>query len=405
MFNIEEIRRDFPSLHQKVYGRQLVYLDNAATTQKPLAVIEAVSNYYRTINSNIHRGVHYLSQQATNAYEETRKATRQFINAGSDSEIIFTKGATESINLVACSFGRKFIAKGDEVIISSLEHHSNIVPWQLVCAEREARLRVIPLDENRELMISELAGMINERTKIIAVTHLSNALGIVVPVKEIIRIAHDHNVPVLVDGAQAVAHMPVDVRDMDCDFYCFSGHKMYGPTGVGVLYGKEKLLEEMPPYQGGGEMIKSVSFEKTTYNQLPFKFEAGTPNVADVIGFRTALAYIDKLGFENFEPYEKKVYRYAIDSLNAIGGMRIIGSGQNKSSVVSFLIGDIHPFDAGSVLDKLGIAIRTGHHCAQPLMDICGVSGTMRASFAMYNTIEEVDILAQGILKVKEMFK
>ncbi|MCX6235510.1 MAG: cysteine desulfurase [Bacteroidetes bacterium] len=403
-YNVAEIRKDFPSLDQKIYGRQLVYLDNAATTQKPLDVIRSISDYYSTINSNIHRGVHYLSQEATNAYEGTRKVVQHFINARHDHEIIFTKGTTEAINLVACSFGRKFISKGDEIIISALEHHSNIVPWQILCEEKGARLRVIPINDDNEIMVSKFPEMLNDRTRIVAITHISNALGTVVPLKEIIKIAHTHNIPVLVDGAQAVAHMRVDVQDLDCDFYCFSGHKMYGPMGIGILYGRERLLEDMPPYQGGGEMIRTVTFEKTTYNDLPYKFEAGTPNVADVIGFKTAIDYLDKIGFENITPYEAGVYKYATTALESIEGLRIIGTGKNKSGVISFLIGNIHYFDAGTVLDKLGIAVRTGNHCAQPLMELCRLTGTVRASFAMYNTKEEVDILTDGIIKVKELF-
>jgi len=403
-FNIKDIRQEFPVLEQTVYGRPLVYLDNAATTQKPLQVIEAIRGYYSTVNSNVHRGVHYLSQEATSEFEDARRTVQHFIHAGNANEIIFTKGTTESINLVACSFGRKYISPGDEIIISSLEHHSNIVPWQMLCQEKGAFLRVIPIDDNERLIMEKYREMINERTRLVAVTHVSNALGTVMPVKEIIDTAHAHAVPVLVDGAQAVAHLKVDVQDMDCDFYCFSAHKMYGPMGSGVLYGKEKLLEDMPPYQGGGEMIKAVTFEKTLYNDLPYKFEAGTPNVASVIGFKAAVDFINRIGFKDIRSYERNVYRYAEETLAGIEGVRIFGKGDDKVCVISFLIGAIHPYDAGSILDKLGVAVRTGHHCAQPLMDLCGISGTVRASLGIYNTKEEIDILKEAIMQVKKMF-
>lgn len=403
-FNIKDIRQEFPVLEQTVYGRPLVYLDNAATTQKPLQVIEAIRGYYSTVNSNVHRGVHYLSQEATSEFEDARRTVQHFIHAGNANEIIFTKGTTESINLVACSFGRKYISPGDEIIISSLEHHSNIVPWQMLCQEKGAFLRVIPIDDNERLIMEKYREMINERTRLVAVTHVSNALGTVMPVKEIIDTAHAHAVPVLVDGAQAVAHLKVDVQDMDCDFYCFSAHKMYGPMGSGVLYGKEKLLEDMPPYQGGGEMIKAVTFEKTLYNDLPYKFEAGTPNVASVIGFKAAVDFINRIGFKDIISYERNVYRYAEETLAGIEGVRIFGKGDDKVCVISFLIGAIHPYDAGSILDKLGVAVRTGHHCAQPLMDLCGIPGTVRASLGIYNTKEEIDILKEAIMQVKKMF-
>ncbi len=403
-FNIKDIRQEFPVLEQTVYGRPLVYLDNAATTQKPLQVIEAIRGYYSTVNSNVHRGVHYLSQEATSEFEDARRTVQHFIHAGNADEIIFTKGTTESINLVACSFGRKYISPGDEIIISSLEHHSNIVPWQMLCQEKGAFLRVIPIDDNERLIMEKYREMINERTRLVAVTHVSNALGTVMPVKEIIDTAHAHAVPVLVDGAQAVAHLKVDVQDMDCDFYCFSAHKMYGPMGSGVLYGKEKLLEDMPPYQGGGEMIKAVTFEKTLYNDLPYKFEAGTPNVASVIGFKAAVDFINRIGFKDIISYERNVYRYAEETLAGIEGVRIFGKGDDKVCVISFLIGAIHPYDAGSILDKLGVAVRTGHHCAQPLMDLCSIPGTVRASLGIYNTKEEIDILKEAIMQVKKMF-
>jgi cysteine desulfurase / selenocysteine lyase len=402
-FDIKKIREDFPALHQMVYKRPLIYLDNAATTQKPNCVIKTLNDYYEKQNSNIHRGVHYLSQQATTAYEEARKTVQQFINAEKSNEIIFTRGTTESINLVASSFLKKFLKAGDEVLISAMEHHSNIVPWQLACEEKNAKLKVIPFDENGELMMDAFEKLLTEKVKIVAITHISNALGTVNPIKKIISDAHKKNIPVLVDGAQAVPHMKVDVQDMDCDFYCFSGHKVYAPMGVGVLYGKEKWLEEMPPYQGGGEMIKDVTFEKTTYNELPFKFEAGTPNVGDGLGLETALNYLADLGLENIFKYEDEVLAYANKKLSEIEGLRFIGNAKEKKGVVSFLVENIHPYDMGTILDKLGIAVRTGHHCAQPVMDFYKIPGTVRASFALYNTKEEVDILIEGIKKAKEM--
>ena len=403
-WDVNKIREDFPLLSRKVYDRPLIYFDNAATTQKPLAVIKALDEYYMFQNSNIHRGVHYLSQQATTAYEEAREDITSFINADSSREIIFTRGTTESINLIASSFGKKFVGEGDEVIISSLEHHSNIVPWQMLCDDRKAILRVIPLRDNLELDIDAFRELLNKKTKIVAITHVSNAIGVINPLKEIIKIAHEYDVPVAVDGAQAIPHMLVDVRDLDCDFYSFSAHKMYGPMGIGVMYGKEKYLEAMPPYQGGGEMIKSVSFEKTTYNELPFKFEAGTPNVGDVLGFRVAVSYLESLGRERIAEYEKELYGYAVNSLLSVDGLQIIGGGDKKTGVISFLLDKIHPYDAGTIIDRFGIAVRTGHHCAQPLMDLCEIPGTVRVSLAFYNTRQEIDELMKVLYKVKEMF-
>ncbi|MDD5464713.1 MAG: cysteine desulfurase, partial [Candidatus Moranbacteria bacterium] len=373
------------------------------TTQKPECVIETLKNYYEKQNSNIHRGVHYLSQQATTAYENARKTVQKFINAERSQEIIFTRGTTESINLVASSFAKKFLNAGDEVLISAMEHHSNIVPWQIACEEKNAKLKVIPFDENGELMMDAFENLLTEKVKIIAVTHISNALGTVNPVKEIIRQAHNKDIPVLVDGAQALPHMKIDVQELDCDFYCFSGHKVYAPMGVGVLYGKEKWLEELPPYQGGGEMIKEVTFEKTTYNELPFKFEAGTPNVGDGLGLETALNYLTDLGLENIFKYEDELLAYANKKLAEIEGLRFIGNAKEKKGVASFIAGKIHPYDMGTILDKLGIAVRTGHHCAQPVMDHFKIPGTVRASFALYNTKEEVDVLIEGIKKTKVM--
>lgn len=403
-FDVNRIRKDFPALHQTIYGRPLVYLDNAATSQKPKAVIDAISNYYTTINSNVHRGVHYLSQQATDAFEKTRNHIQHFINARHAHEIIITKGATDSINLVANSFGKKFLKQGDEVIISALEHHANIVPWQMICEEKKAMLRVIPMNDNCELLLDEFSNLITDKTKIVSVGHISNAVGVINPVKKIIEIAHNRNIPVMIDGAQGIVHEKVDVQEMDCDFYCFSSHKFYGPMGVGILYGKEKLLNQIPPYQTGGEMIKNVTFEKTTFNDLPFKFETGTPNVADVIGFDSALNYLEEVGLENIFGYEKELLDYATHELRKIDGLQIIGDIPGKAGVISFNLENIHPYDAGTIIDKFGIAIRTGNHCAQPVMDRLKKQGTMRASFAFYNTKEEVDRLVEAIKKVKEMF-
>lgn len=402
--NVNNIRKDFPALDQEVYGIPLVYFDNAATSQKPSPVIESLSNYYSTINSNVHRGVHRLSQQATDAFEAARIQIQQYIHAAHSHEIIITKGATDSINLVANSFGKRFLGEGDEVIISSLEHHANIVPWQMVCNERKAILKVIPLKENLELDMQAFQQLISDRTRIVSVGHISNATGIINPIEEIIRIAHNHDIPVMIDGAQGIVHKEIDVRALDCDFYCFSSHKFYGPMGVGVMYGKEKWLEEMPPYQTGGEMIKSVSFEKTTFNELPFKFETGTPNVADVIGFDKAIAYIQSVGMKNIIAYEEELLDYATTTLGAIEGMEILGIDAQRAGVVSFNIKGIHPYDAGTIIDRFGIAVRTGNHCAQPLMDLLQLPGTIRASLAFYNTSDEVDRLAEAIEKVKEMF-
>ena len=396
-------REDFPILNEKVYGKTLVYLDNAATTQKPQAVIDALNDYYLHINSNIHRGVHCLSQLATNEFEKARETVRQYIHATSTQEVIFTRGATESINLVAASFGRTYLHEGDEVIVSEMEHHSNIVPWQLTCEEHGAKLKVLPFNDKGELIINELEQLITDRTKIVAVVHVSNSLGTVNPIEEIIRIAHAHNVPVLIDGAQAVAHCPMDVQALDCDFYCFSGHKMYAPMGIGIMYGKSQWLNEMQPYQGGGEMIKDVTFEKTTYNELPFKFEAGTPSVGDVIGLRKAIEYIQSIGLEQIAAYEQELLTYTTEKLSKIDGMRFIGEAAHKTGVISFLVGNIHPYDMGVLLDHQGVAVRTGHHCTQPIMTHFGIPGTVRASFALYNTFEEADMLVAAVEKAKNM--
>lgn len=398
------IRQDFPILSRQVYGKPLIYFDNAATTQKPRQVVEAICKYYYEGNANVHRGVHYLSQQATTAFEGVRAQIVTFINARSSRELIFTKGTTESINLVASSFGR-MMNEGDEIVISAIEHHANIVPWQMLCKEKKAHLRVIPVLDNGELDMEAYAGLLNQHTRIVAITHVSNTLGTIIPVKEMIATAHSLGIPVLVDGAQGLSHMRVDVQDMDCDFYCFSGHKMYGPMGIGGLYGKEELLNRMPPYQGGGEMIDQVTFEKTTYNELPFKFEAGTPNVADVMGFGAAISYIDDLGMENIGKWESELLQYATSELKQTGDITIVGEAKHKTCVISFLINGIHPYDAGTILDHLGIAIRTGTHCTQPIMDRFGIPGTMRASFAFYNTKAEIDELIKGIEQVKKMFR
>lgn len=396
-------RNDFRILDQKVYKKPLIYFDNAATTQKPQEVIDALSEYYETINSNIHRGVHCLSQQATNEFEVARKTVQQFINARHDYEVIFTRGATESINLVAHSFGRTFIKEGDEIIISEMEHHSNIVPWQFLCEDRGAVLKVIPFDDEGVLCVDQLESMLTDRTKIVAVTHVSNTLGTINPIEEIIRIAHSHNVPVMVDGAQAVAHTRVDVQALDCDFYCFSGHKMYAPMGIGIMYGKEEWLNQMKPYQGGGEMISTVTFEKTTYNDLPFKFEAGTPAVGDVIGLRKAVEYMQRIGVENIALYEEGLRRYCTNRLAELGDIRFIGTAPAKAAVVSFLVGNSHPYDVGVLLDHQGVAVRTGHHCTQPIMDHFHIPGTVRASFAIYNTTEEIDAFIQAVERAKGM--
>lgn len=404
MFDVTKIREDFPILSRKVYDRPLVYLDNGATTQKPLCVLDAMREEYLNVNANVHRGVHYLSQQATDLHEQAREKVRKFINAGSVNEIIFTRGTTESLNLVVSSFCDGFMSEGDEVIVSVMEHHSNIVPWQLQAACKGISLRVIPMNDKGELLLDEYEKLFTERTKIVSVTHVSNVLGTVNPVKEIVRIAHEHGVPVMVDGAQSTPHFAVDVQDIDCDFFAFSGHKMYGPTGVGVLYGKEDWLDRMPPYQGGGEMIESVSFEKTVFEHLPFKFEAGTPDYVATHGLATAIDYISSIGIDNISRHEQELTRYCMERMQEIDGIRLFGTANDKDAVVSFLVGDIHHLDMGTLLDRLGIAVRTGHHCAQPLMIRLGIQGTVRASFAMYNTKEEIDVLVEGIKRVSKMF-
>jgi cysteine desulfurase/selenocysteine lyase len=398
-------RNDFPGLHQNVHGKPLVYLDNAATTQKPYAVIEALDRFYRLDCSNVHRAVHELSDRATQAYEASRMSVKLFINARSEHEIIFVRGTTEAINLVANSYGRSRIKPGDEILISALEHHSNIVPWQLLCEQTGGRLVVAPINDAGELILERFEDLLGPKTAIVAIAHVSNALGTVVPVREIVRMAHGRNVPVLIDGAQAVSHFAVDVRELDCDFYAFSGHKLFGPTGIGILYGREKLLEEMPPYQGGGDMIRSVTFEKTTYNDLPYKFEAGTPHIAGAIGLGAAVNYLAGLGMENVSVYEKELLAYGDRALRGIPGLRLIGTAREKAGVLSFVLDGIHPHDVGSVLDRLGIAVRTGHHCAQPVMYRFGVPATTRASLAFYNTKSELDALADGIRRVQEVFK
>ncbi|MGY5252224.1 SufS family cysteine desulfurase [Sphingobacterium spiritivorum] len=396
-FNISQIRADFPILSRSVNGKPLVYLDNGATTQKPQQVIDAIVRYYKDMNSNVHRGVHFLSQISTDAFEVTRRKVQAFINAAHEHEIIITTGTTHAINIVATCFGKANIGKDDEIMISAMEHHSNIVPWQMLCDEVGAKLKVIPMDEKGELDMDAYRALFSEKTKIVSFTYVSNALGTINPVKEMIQIAHEHGVPVLVDAAQAIQHIPVDVQDLDVDFLVFSGHKMYGPTGVGVLYGKEDLLNAMPPYQGGGDMIKEVTFEKTTFNELPFKFEAGTPNIEAGICLADAIDYINAIGLDQIAEYEAELLAYATEKMSAIPGMRIIGTADHKSSVLSFVIDGVHPYDVGVILDKLGIAVRTGHHCAQPVMDQFGIPGTVRASFAFYNTKEEVDQLVAGV--------
>ena len=404
MYDINKVREDFPILQREVYGKPLVYFDNGATTQKPRCVVEAITNEYYSVNANVHRGVHFLSQQATELHEASRETVRRFINARSTSEIVFTRGTTESINLLAASFGDAFMQAGDEVIVSVMEHHSNIVPWQLLAARKGIALKVIPMNDRGELLLDEYEKLFSDKTKIVCVAHVSNVLGTVNPVKRMIATAHAHGVPVLVDGAQSVPHMPVDVQDMDADFFAFSGHKVYGPTGVGVLYGKESWLDKLPPYQGGGEMIQSVSFEKTTFNELPYKFEAGTPDYIGTTSLAKALDYVSALGMDQIAAYEHELTRYAMERLRTIEGMRLFGEAEDKGSVVSFLVGNIHHFDMGTLLDRLGIAVRTGHHCAQPLMQRLGIEGTVRASFALYNTKEEVDVLVAGIERVSRMF-
>jgi len=403
-YNVDKIREDFPILQREVYGKPLVYLDNAATTQKPRCVVEEITDEYYSVNANVHRGVHFLSQRATELHESSRETVRKFINAGSTNEIIFTRGTTESINLLAFSFGEEFMKEGDEIIISTMEHHSNIVPWQLLAARKGIAIKVIPISDKGELLLEEYKNLFSDRTKLVSVTHVSNVLGTINPVKEIIDIAHDNEVPVLIDGAQSVPHIKVDVQELDADFYAFSSHKIYGPTGIGVLFGKEKWLDAIPPYQGGGEMIQTVSFEKTVFNELPFKFEAGTPDYIGTTALATALNYIDNIGLDNISAYEHELTAYAMEQMRQIENIRLFGEAENKSSVISFLIGDIHHFDMGTLLDRLGIAVRTGHHCAQPLMQRLGVEGTIRASLAMYNTKEEIDALVAGINRVRTMF-
>ena len=404
MYNIQKVRDDFPILSRTVYDRPLVYLDNAATTQKPLCVLDAMRDEYLNVNANVHRGVHYLSQQATDLHEAARETVRRFINAPKTEEIIFTRGTTESINLVVSSFCEEFMGEGDEVIVSVMEHHSNIVPWQLQAAKRGIALKVIPIDDSGNLLMDEYEKLFSDRTKIVSVAHVSNTLGTVNPVKDIVRIAHEHGVPVLVDGAQSTPHFKVDVQDLNCDFFAFSGHKIYGPTGVGVLYGKEEWLDRLPPYQGGGEMIESVSFERTVFERLPFKFEAGTPDYVATHGLATALDYVSALGMDNIAAHERELTAYCMEQMQTIPGIRLFGTTPDKDAVVSFLVGDIHHLDMGTLLDRLGIAVRTGHHCAQPVMDRLGVQGVVRASFALYNTKEEIDALVSGVKRVATMF-
>lgn len=404
MYNIQKVRDDFPILSRTVYDRPLVYLDNAATTQKPLCVLDAMRDEYLNVNANVHRGVHYLSQQATDLHEAARETVRRFINAPKTEEIIFTRGTTESINLVVSSFCEEYMGEGDEVIVSVMEHHSNIVPWQLQAAKRGIALKVIPIDDSGNLLMDEYEKLFSDRTKIVSVAHVSNTLGTVNPVKDIVRIAHEHGVPVMVDGAQSTPHFKVDVQDLDCDFFAFSGHKIYGPTGVGVLYGKEEWLDRLPPYQGGGEMIESVSFERTVFERLPFKFEAGTPDYVATHGLATALNYVSALGMDNIAAHERELTAYCMEQMQTIPGIRLFGTTPDKDAVVSFLVGDIHHLDMGTLLDRLGIAVRTGHHCAQPVMDRLGVQGVVRASFALYNTKEEIDALVSGVKRVATMF-
>ena len=404
MIDVEKIRKDFPILGREVYGKPLVYLDNAATTQKPQCVIDSISEAYCNVNANVHRGIHFLSQQATDMMEAAREKVRQFIGAGSIEEIIFTRGTTESINLLASSFAQAFLREGDEVIISGMEHHSNIVPWQIQAGRYGFGIKTIPVTDRGELDMDAFRALFSSNTKLVSITHVSNVLGSVNPISEIIGIAHSHGVPVAVDGAQSVPHIRVDVQELGADFYAFSGHKIYGPTGIGVLYGRKELLEQMPPYQGGGEMIKRVTFEKTTYNELPYKFEAGTPDYVGSIALASALDYVQTIGMDEIARYETDLCTYAVDRLGEIPGMRFIGNPAHRSGVVSFLVGSIHPSDMGTLLDRLGIAVRTGHHCAEPLMDRFGIPGTVRASFSFYNTRAEIDALISGIERVRGMF-
>ncbi|MEM9919809.1 MAG: cysteine desulfurase [Bacteroidota bacterium] len=402
--DVAKVREDFPILHQSMRDKPLAFLDNAASSQKPQVVMDALDEYYKKYNTNIHRAVYHLSQKATTAYEKARTRIRQFINAPSDKEIIFLRGTTEAINLVAHSYGKKFIQEGDEVVISAMEHHSNIVPWQFACEERGAKLRVVPINDQGELDMEAYASMLNERTKMVALVHVSNSLGTINPVKEIIRLAKERDIPVLLDGAQAVPHMPVDVQELDVDFYTFSGHKIFAPTGIGILYGKEKWLEQMPPYQGGGDMIRSVTFEKTTFNDLPHKFEAGTPDISGPIGMAAAIDYIEGIGYDWIAAHEHELLTYGTEALSQVEGLRIIGTAKEKASVLSFDLEGVHPHDIGQLLDYEGVAVRTGHHCTQPVMDFFDVAATTRASFAFYNTKEEIDRLAEGLKKVKAMF-
>ncbi len=402
--NVQKIRQDFPILSRSVHGHPLAYLDNGATTQKPRQVIETIRRYYEEDNASVHRGIHYLSEQSTETYEKARETVRKFLNAASASEIVFTSGTTGSINAIAFSFGERYLSEGDEVIISEMEHHANIVPWQMMCQRRGAILKIIPFNEQGELILEEYGRLFSKKTRIVAVTHVSNTLGTINPVREIIRQAHERDIPVLVDGAQAVQHEPVDVQELDADFYVFSGHKVYGPNGIGVLYGKEKFLYELPPYQGGGDMVDCVTFEKTTYNELPFKFEAGTTNYIGAAGLATALDYIERIGIPAIRDYEHELLEYATMKLMAIPGLRIYGTAPEKISILSFLLENIHPYDAGMVLDKLGIAVRTGTHCNQPVMDHFKISGTLRACLAFYNTREEIDRLSEGLHRVLKMF-
>ena len=403
-FDVRQVRADFPILGRQVHDHPLVYLDNAATTQKPQVVLDAMSRYYTWTNANVHRGVHLLSESATQAYEGARTTVQDVLNAADPSEIIFVRGTTEAINLVAQTYGRRHVGSGDEIIISAMEHHSNIVPWQMLCEEKGARLRIAPVNDDGELLLEEFERLLNAKTKFVSVVHISNVLGTVNPIRQIVQMAHQWNVPVLVDGAQAVLHGKVDVRALDCDFYAFSGHKIYGPTGIGVLYGKHALLNAMPPYQGGGDMIQSVTFEKTLYNRLPYKFEAGTPHVAGVIGLAAAIDYVSRIGLDAIAAYEHDLLVYGTTALNAVPGLRLIGTAKEKAGVLSFVMEDIHPHDIGTVLDRQGIAIRTGHHCAQPLMQRFGIPATARASLAVYNTMDELDALVAGICKLKEVF-
>lgn len=403
--NVEEIRKDFPILHRQVNGKPLVYFDNGATSQKPQQVIDVINRYYQHENSNIHRGIHTLSQEATDAYEKARTTVQQFINAKHHHEVIFTSGTTGSINLVASSFGKKHLQAGDEIIISTMEHHSNIVPWQMICEEKGAVLKVIPISDKGELLMDEFEKLLSSKTKLVSITHVSNTLGTINPVKEIIKLAKAVGAAILIDGAQAVPHTKVDVQALDCDFYAFSGHKMFGPTGVGILYGKEAILNDLPPYQGGGDMIKTVTFEKTTYNELPHKFEAGTPNIVGGLGLAAAIDYMNNIGIANIEAYEHELLSYATEKIKQIEGIRIIGEASNKASVLSFLVDGTHPSDIGMIIDKLGIAIRTGHHCTEPLMNRFDIPGTARASFAFYNTKEEIDVFIKALERAVNMLR